>query len=81
MTLDKHSIQGLSAFTTKTLHKSEFEKRMINAGYFETGTAPAQGGRIKVWWAHDSHELNPFIALIEILCLLLIMCKVRDRAG
>lgn len=50
MTLDKHTIQGLTAFTTKTLPSSEFEKRMINALYFEVGSAPAQGGRIKVWW-------------------------------
>ena len=55
MTLDKHTIQGLTAFTTKTLPLSEFEKRMINAGYFEMGTAPAQGGRIKVWWSHDEY--------------------------
>lgn len=47
MTLDKHTIQGLAAFTTKTLPSSEFEKRMLNAGYYEVGTAPAQGGRVK----------------------------------
>ena len=28
---------------------------MISAGYFEVGTAPAQGGRIKVWWSHDDY--------------------------
>lgn len=28
---------------------------MINAGYFEVGSAPAQGGRIKVWWSHDEY--------------------------
>ncbi|MGB3636658.1 MAG: hypothetical protein WBA39_03565 [Rivularia sp. (in: cyanobacteria)] len=55
MTLDKHIIQGLAAFTTKTLPSNEFEKRMINAGYFEVGSAPAQGGRIKVWWSHDEY--------------------------
>ena len=55
MTLDKHTIQGLTAFTTKTLPSSEFEKRMISAGYFEVGTAPAQGGRIKVWWSHNDY--------------------------
>jgi len=53
MTLDKHTIQGLAAFTTKTLLSNEFEKRMLNAGYFEVGSAPGQGGRIKVWWSHD----------------------------
>jgi hypothetical protein len=55
MTLDKHIIQGLAAFTSKTLPSSEFEKLMINAGYFEVGTAPAQGGRVKVWWSHDNY--------------------------
>jgi hypothetical protein len=55
MTLDKHTIQGLATFTSKTLPSSEFEKRMISASYFEVGTAPAQGGRIKVWWSHDSY--------------------------
>lgn len=55
MTLDKHTIQGLTAFTSKTLPSSEFEKRMINARYFEVCSAPAQGGRIKVWWSHDEY--------------------------
>jgi hypothetical protein len=55
MTLDKHTIQGLAAFTSKTLLSNEFEKLMVNAGYFEIGTAPAQGGRIKIWWSHDSY--------------------------
>ncbi|TBR60559.1 hypothetical protein B4U84_06805 [Westiellopsis prolifica IICB1] len=55
MTLDKHTIQGLAAFTSKTLLSNEFEKLMLNAGYFEIGTAPAQGGRIKIWWSHDSY--------------------------
>jgi len=55
MTLDKHTIQGLAAFTSKTLPKSEFEKLMLNAGYFEVGTAPAQGRRVKIWWSHDSY--------------------------
>lgn len=32
MTLDKHTIQGLSAFTTKTLRRGKFETRMIDAG-------------------------------------------------
>ncbi len=55
MTLDKHTIQGLIAFTTKTLPSNEFEKRMINAGYYEVGTAPAQAERVKVWWSHDAY--------------------------
>lgn len=55
MTLDKHTIQGLSPFTTKTLPSGEFEKRMMNAGYYEVGAAPAQGKRVKVWWLHDTY--------------------------
>ena len=58
MTLDKHTIQGVAAFTTKTLPSNEFEKRMIDAGYNEVGSAPAQGGRIKVWWLHNRHLRN-----------------------
>jgi hypothetical protein len=55
MTLDKHTIQGLEAFTAKTLPSNEFEKRMVRAGYYEVGTAPAQGGRIKIWWLHGEY--------------------------
>lgn len=55
MTLDKRTIQGLPAFTTTTLSKSEFEERMINAEYYEVGTAPGQGGRIKVRWSHNAY--------------------------
>ncbi|KAF3885858.1 MULTISPECIES: hypothetical protein [Nostocales] len=55
MTLDKHGIQGLSAFTTKILPSGEFEKRMINAGYYEVGSVPAQASRVKVWWSHDTY--------------------------
>lgn len=55
MTLDKHRIQGLSAFTTKILPSGEFEKRMNNAGYYEVGSAPAQASRVKVWWLHDTY--------------------------
>ena len=58
MKLDKHNIQGLAAFTSKTLPSSDFEdfeQLMLNAEYFEIGTALAQSGRIKVWWSHDSY--------------------------
>ena len=33
----------------------KLEKRMLNAGYFEIGSAPGQGGRIKVWWSHNEY--------------------------
>ena len=56
MTLDKHSIDGVENFTAKTLPASEFESRMIAAGYSQTGLAPAQGNRIKVWWGHLEHS-------------------------
>lgn len=55
MTLDKHNIEGLAVFTTKTLLSREFERRMVDAGYFEVGTASAQGGRVKVWWSHNEY--------------------------
>jgi len=28
---------------------------MLNAGYFEVGSAPGQGKKIKVWWSHDEY--------------------------
>jgi hypothetical protein len=50
MTLDKHNIQGLAVFTSKTLSSNDFEQLMSNVEYFEIGTAPAQGRKIKVSW-------------------------------
>ncbi len=55
MTLDKHQIDGLENFTARTLPASEFESRMIAAGYTQTELAPAQGNRIKVWWVHPEY--------------------------
>ena len=69
MTLDKHTIQGLAAFTTKTLPSNEFEKRMLNAGYFEVG---AHRGRVEELrcGGHMMNipGLNQFIVPIKILC-------------
>jgi hypothetical protein len=56
MTLDKHQIDGLPSFTSKTLPSSEFEAQMRGAGYEIAGTGQAQGGRIKVWWSHSSYR-------------------------
>ena len=52
MTLDKHQIDGLITFSSKTLPAQEFEDKMIAAGYSTLGSAPAQGGRLKIWWTH-----------------------------
>jgi hypothetical protein len=54
MTLDKHQIDGIGGFCEKVLPTSQFEELMIAAGYSITGSAPAQGGRFKVWWGHLS---------------------------
>ncbi|MGH8002570.1 MAG: hypothetical protein ACREPR_24860 [Brasilonema sp.] len=53
MTLDKHKIQGLAAFTCKVVDSQQFEKMMLEAGYSISGSAPAQANRIKIWWIHD----------------------------
>jgi len=52
MTLDKHQLDGIGGFSVKVLPASEFEELMTNAGYSISGSAPAQGGRCKVWWVH-----------------------------
>ena len=56
MTLDKHQIDGLSEFLSKTLPATEFEARLIAAGYSQIGSAPAQGGSVKIWWAHSEYR-------------------------
>ena len=55
MTLNKHQIQGLPKLKCQTLSSTQFEKLMIDASYSISGTAPAQGDRIKVWWIHDQY--------------------------
>jgi hypothetical protein len=54
MTLDKHQIDGIGGFSEKVLPASQFEALMIDAGYVQIGSAPAQGGRLKFWWSHAS---------------------------
>jgi hypothetical protein len=36
------------------LPASQFEELMTSAGYLISGSAPAQGGRFKVWWGHGT---------------------------
>jgi hypothetical protein len=52
MTLDKHQIDGIGGFCEQVLPTSQFEELMTGAGYSIFGSAPAQGGRFKVWWQH-----------------------------
>jgi hypothetical protein len=54
MTLDKHQIDGIGGFSEKVLPASQFEALMIDAGYSQIGSAPAQGGRLNFWWSHTS---------------------------
>jgi hypothetical protein len=52
MTLDKHQLDGIGGFCEKVLAASQFEELLTDAGYSISGSAPAQGGRVKVWWIH-----------------------------
>ncbi|RUS96597.1 hypothetical protein DSM106972_086200 [Dulcicalothrix desertica PCC 7102] len=77
MTLDKNTIQGLAAFTTITLSKTEFSERMINAEYYKVGTAPAliwknQGMVVS---SANIHKLNLYTVRIKILFSVHIMCS------
>jgi hypothetical protein len=54
MTLDKHQIDGIGGFSSKVLPAGQFETLLAEAGYIITGSAPAKGRRVKVWWFHDT---------------------------
>jgi hypothetical protein len=54
MTLDKHQIDGIGGFSSKVLPTNQFEESLSSAGYTITGSAPAKGGRVKVWWTHET---------------------------
>ena len=56
MTLDKHNICGVGGFPKKVLPSLEFESLLKEAGYTYSGSAPAKGKRIKVWWSHSIHK-------------------------
>jgi hypothetical protein len=55
MVLSKHKIEGIEQIQTATLPSDEFDQLLRNAGYEIAGTAPAQGGRYKVWWIHPDY--------------------------
>jgi hypothetical protein len=54
MTLDKHQLDGIGGFSEKVLAANQFEELMMNGGYSQIGSAPAQGKRVKVWWTHET---------------------------
>jgi hypothetical protein len=56
MTLDKHQIDGIGGFNSKILPANQFEESLSSAGYTITGSAPAKGGRVKVWWTHETFD-------------------------
>lgn len=53
MTLDKHELQGIGRINQRTTPRSEFEALLADQGYYRTGSAPANGGRLKVWYSHN----------------------------
>ncbi len=55
MTLNRHKIEGLTAFNCTVIDSNTFENLMIQAGYSISGSAPAQSNRIKVWWIHNEY--------------------------
>jgi len=56
VTLDKHTITGVNTGNSKTLSTKDFESLLINAGYFLSGSAPAQGNRLKKWFGHKTYQ-------------------------
>jgi hypothetical protein len=56
MTLDKHQIDGIGGFSSKVLPADQFEESLSSAGYTIAGSAPAKGGRVKVWWTHETFD-------------------------
>ena len=56
MTLDKHTIDGVEPFKSRTCPVTMFEERMRAAGYSDCGSAPTWKGRVKVWWIHQDYR-------------------------
>jgi hypothetical protein len=52
MTLDKHKLDGVEQITVRTMPTELFDGLLTQAGYSRTGSAPAQGNRLKAWWSH-----------------------------
>ena len=56
MTLDKHKLDGINSFTKKILPAARFDSLLKGAGYIYSGSAPAKGGRVKIWWTHSVYR-------------------------
>lgn len=56
MTLGKHRIDGIILEVIKARSATYFESLMINAGYEMSGSAPAKGNRIKIWFKHSVYR-------------------------
>ncbi|NER33507.1 MAG: hypothetical protein F6J93_05480 [Oscillatoria sp. SIO1A7] len=54
MTLDRHIIQGVPPFPSKTLERQKFEQLMIEGGYDIIGEGPAKENRFQVLWTHQT---------------------------
>jgi len=54
VTLGQHLIRGVTLPKVKPLSSQYFESLMVNAGYMISGSAAAQGNRLKIWVTHAS---------------------------
>jgi hypothetical protein len=57
MTLNKHRLQGIEKIRQRTMSRIDFEALLVSQGYYRTGSAPANGGRLKVWYSHAAYDL------------------------
>ena len=57
MTLGKHKIRGVTLDGIKPLAANIMESRLHSAGYVRTGSAPAEGGRWKLWFNHPTYGI------------------------
>ena len=56
MTLDKHTIDGVEPFQSRTCSVARFEERLTAVGYVVCGSASTWKGRFKVWWIHQEYQ-------------------------
>lgn len=56
MTLDKHELQGIGRINRRTMPAPDFEALLDSHGYSISGSAPAQGKRVKVWFSHPTYN-------------------------
>jgi len=56
VTLGKHCIQGVTLPKVEPRSSQYFESLMVNAGYTISGSAAAQGNRVKIWFIHAKYS-------------------------